>query len=133
MILSFAEVPSNDIAVMVGAIVTIVGSFLGVAKIMIGYSQKESIANREERTKFAEAVERMALGMEKVADTNRDIATATKRGADEAKERNGHLAELTIQSKNDTLKAIKHLTTQHVDNQVVNNEFVNNKRTNSKE
>ena len=130
MIFAFAEVASSDIAVMVGAIVTIVGSFLAVAKLMISQAQKEANANREERARFAVAVDKMANGMEKVAETNRDIALATKRGADEAKARNGHLAEISMQNKEQIIEAVHGLV---IDKQTVHNQFVEHEQVNNKE
>jgi len=130
MTFAFADITSSDITVMIGAIVTIVGSFLAVAKIMISQSQKESNANREERARFAQAVEKMANGMEKVADTNKDIAIATKRGADEAKARNGHLAEISMQNKDQIIDAVHGLV---IDKQTVHNQVVEHEHVNSKE
>lgn len=123
----FAEVASSDIAVMVGAIVTIVGSFLAVAKLMINQTEKESKANREERAHFAEAVEKMANGMNKVADTNKQIADATKRGADEAKARNGHLADISNQNRDVILQAVTNIKEQKVEHQTVEHEHVKDK------
>ena len=126
----FADIQSSDIAVMVGAIVTIVGSFLAVAKLMINQAEKEAKANREERARFALAVDKMANGMEKVADTNKDIAEATKRGADEAKERNGHLAEISMQNKEQIIDAVHGIV---IDKQTVHTQFVENEKVNHKE
>lgn len=126
----FADITSSDITVMIGAIVTIVGSFLAVAKIMINQAQKEATANRDERARFAVAVEKMANGMDKVAETNKEIAQATKRGADEAKARNGHLAEISMQNKDQIIEAVHGLV---IDKQTVHNQFVENEQVNHKE
>jgi len=130
MTFPFADISSSDISIMIGAIVTIVGSFLAVAKIMINQSQKESNANREERFRFSQAVEKMANGMEKVAETNKAIALATKRGADEAKERNGHLADISNQNKNQIIETIHGLV---INKQTVHNQFVENEQVNHKD
>lgn len=52
------------------------------------------------------------------------IAKETKRGADEAKHRNGHLAELIVESKKATLDAIQNVPAQHVDLQKVDKQVV---------
>lgn len=56
------------------------------------------------------------------------VANATTKSAKEAAERNGHLAELAIENKNSTLKAIRMIQSnvkeQHVDRQVVDNQEV---------
>ena len=54
----------------------------------------------------------------------KDIATETAKGAREAKQRNGHLAELTIQSKTETLSAIAFIKQQHVDHQTVDHQTI---------
>lgn len=70
--------------------------------------------------------EKMADAFEKVAETNKDIATATNRGADEAKERNGHLGEQNLQivelikdTREDLKQHIDNIQEQHVGKQVV--------------
>lgn len=65
-----------------------------------------------------------ATALVKVSKSMERVAKATTKGAEEAEKRNGHLAELTIQSKKDTIKAISemknhHITTQNVDKQTV--------------
>lgn len=62
------------------------------------------------------------------------VAKASERGADEAKERNGHLAELQLQSQeifknlaDRNYKAITNIKEQHVAKQIVDNETVNHK------
>lgn len=52
------------------------------------------------------------------------IAKETAKGNKEAKQRNGHLAELTVQSKNETLQAIAYIKKQHVDHQTVDHQTV---------
>lgn len=82
-------------AVAIGAIVTIITGFGVIAKIMLNQASKDRDADREERKELVMAIKDMAGATGRVAD-------ATKQGADEAKQRNGHLAELIIRSKKDT-------------------------------
>lgn len=49
---------------------------------------------------------KLVTSMDKVATSNDKIAKETAKGNLEAKERNGHLAELTIQSNEQMLEAI---------------------------
>lgn len=58
-----------------------------------------------------------ALG--KLVTSNDKVAKATTKGANEAKQRNGHLAELIIESKKDTLQAVQNISKQHVETQTV--------------
>lgn len=68
--------------------------------------------------------EKVAKSMDAVADSNRDIAKETRRGNQEAKDRNGHLAELVIQNAEKTITTLQKVDTQHVETQVVHNETV---------
>lgn len=56
------------------------------------------------------------------------VAKATTKAAKEAEKRNGHLAELAIENKESTLKAISminsNFATQHVDNQIVEKQSI---------
>jgi hypothetical protein len=55
-----------------------------------------------------------------------DANTASnQRIADEAKERNGHLAEITVQSRDQILDKIQNIGEQHVKKQVVDEQTVN--------
>lgn len=51
--------------------------------------------------------EKLVSSMDKVAESNDKIADATEKGNSEAEQRNGHLAELTIQSQEQMLEAIQ--------------------------
>lgn len=68
-----------------------------------------------------------AKALDDMTKSNNRIALYTKKGNDEAAQRNGHLAELTIQSKNDTIKAVNAIKTQHVSTQVVDKQTVKEK------
>jgi len=96
------------------ALVAIVTAFLAVSRLMLKQSSKDREGDRLERKSFIEAIQKMSTGMENVASTNKEIAKATQRGADEAKERNGHLGELILQNGINTMDAIKNVKTQNV-------------------
>lgn len=94
--------------------------FYSIAKVMLRSATREREADRQERLNLSKAIDRMASSSDKVA-------IATERSADEAKERNGHLAELVVQNTTDIVEAVKehhdqHVKTQTVDKQVVNKE-----------
>lgn len=119
----FASTDSSDIAIVVGAFVTVVAGFLAVAKIMLSQASKDREADRQERKKLAEAIHLMAINSNKVA-------AATDRSANEAKERNGHLAELIVQQGENTrvladkatktvIEAVQHVNQQKVEHQIV--------------
>ena len=46
---------------------------------------------------FFKLLNKLTKSIDNLVASNKEIARATKKGADEAKERNGHLAELIIQ------------------------------------
>lgn len=103
-----------------GSIITVIGGmllgFYALVKFILTNHERIQEKDRLERLALAKAVERMA--------------TATETTAREAEQRNGHLAELIIESKEGTLKAIhcikvkQNVAEQHVDNQVVDHEQV---------
>lgn len=75
--------------------------------------------------------ERLANGMEKVAKSGdkqakemAKVASATIRSADEAKERNGHLAEMQIQQADRVIDNVRNVQSQHVKKLEVENEVV---------
>lgn len=61
---------------------------------------------------------------DKQASAMREIATETKKGNREAKERNGHLAELQIQQADKVIEHIDNVKMQHVGKQVVDEQEV---------
>ena len=101
--------------------------FYALVKYLIKKSSDTSDADREERKQFMEAMTAMAEASNRVAD-------ATERSALEAKQRNGHLAEMELQSQklfkqlaDRNYKAITNIKTQKVMNQTVEHETVNHK------
>lgn len=108
---------------VIGAFVTVILAFLGIAKIMLNQATKDRDADRKERKELSLAIAQMAKNSSKVAD-------ATVRSADEAKQRNGHLAELIIQSTENTktiaesatatiVSAVQNVEIQKVEHQTV--------------
>jgi len=74
--------------------------------------------------------EKVADSMNRVAKSNDKIAEATRQGNKEAKERNGHLAELVIQqgenikavadaATDKVIDAVQHIEKQRVDHQII--------------
>lgn len=97
-----------------------------------------TLVNKQNKTheKIAKAVENLASQSGKVVTSNEEIAKATNRSADEAKERNGHIAELIVGqgemiqevAKNTTeaiIKGVSEIDEQKVHNQTVEHSTVN--------
>jgi len=109
----------------IGIFAGVVISFLGIAKVMLNQATKDREADRKERKELSLAISLMAKNSNKVAE-------ATVRSADEAKQRNGHLAELVMQSNENTRvlaeKATKDIIAavgmQHIDVQKVEHQTV---------
>lgn len=120
----FATIQDGELAQILIIIAGMLAGFFAVFKVMQSSADKDREAERIERISQNKA---FIVALKDVADSNYKIASATEQGNKEAKQRNGHLAELTIQSKEDTLKAIEHLTVQRIDKQYVAHEHVANK------
>ena len=89
-----------------------------MSAVMAGFFKLISDQNKTHAT--------LSNAMNKVASSNQEIAEATKTGSREAKERNGHLAEmalqgqnLTINSKKQIIKAVTNVKRQQVMHQTV--------------
>jgi len=72
-----------------------------------------------------------ARSMDNVAHSMKQVAVETRKAAKEAKERNGHLAELAVENNRNNLeqnkqimKSISDISSQHVDKQIVTHQEV---------
>ena len=74
--------------------------------------------------KIANGLENLTKSGDKQASAMREIATETKQGNKEAKERNGHLAELQIQQADKIIRHVDNVKNQHVTKQVVDSQEV---------
>lgn len=110
---------SGFLTILAGMLV----GFYALVKFMLKQSEELANNDREERKFLAEAVNNMAVSMEKVATSNERIA-------DESKERNGHLAEITVQSRDQVIEQIRGLT---IEQQTVHNQTVEHEKVLKKE
>lgn len=129
---------------LIGAIVAVVGSFLAY----LINRRKEDRKDRElVKTESQEIMGLLVSVIKENTEANQKVAAATERAADEAKERNGHLAEITMEARKQSeklfdrnLKSYKkcqadlmgevkkevqsvksqHVTHQEVDQQIIN-------------
>jgi hypothetical protein len=108
----------SSIVTILGILAGMLAGFFAIAKTMLNSATKERDADRQERLKLSEAINHMARNSDKVA-------AATQRSADEAKQRNGHLAELVIQNTDNIVKAVTDHYDQHIQHQVVDKQTVN--------
>lgn len=83
--------------------------------------------------KLADGMEKVAKSSDKQAKEMAKVANATIRSADEAKERNGHLADMQIQQADRVIDSVKNVQKQHVKRLEVENEIVEHQTIKSKE
>ena len=102
---------------LISIFVGMLTGFYALVKYLLKQQAETNKLDREERIALTEAFTR--------------VAEATENAAREAKERNGHLAEMELQSQqlfkelaDRNCDAITNISEQHVQRQVVENEFV---------
>lgn len=113
----FASLTLVELSPILGIFAGMLLGFYALVKFMLGQATISTTADRTERQELSKAIENMASAMRDVADSNARIA-------DESKERNGHLAEITVQSRDQVLGAITNINSQNVTHQVVEHQEV---------
>lgn len=98
----------------------ILGAF-GLVTLLVGAVVTPLFGLLKQQDKTHRALEK---AMNQMAKSNKEIANETRQGNREAKERNGHLAELVIKTSENTVDALKAVKNQHVDKQVVDKQTV---------
>lgn len=76
--------------------------------------------------KIASGMDKLAKSGEKQAKGMDKVAKATERAADEAKDRNGHLAEMQIQQADRIIDTVQNVQNQRIQTLEVENEVVEN-------
>lgn len=120
----FASLTLTELTPILTILAGMLLGFYALLKFVLGQAEKDREADRKERKEFAAA-------LKDVADANFRVAEATENAAKEAKERNGHLAELSLQSQemlknigDRNYRAITEVQEQHVQHQTVERETV---------
>jgi hypothetical protein len=114
----FASLSPTEFITMLGTVAAMLTAFYGLVNKMLKSQEKERDADRTERKEFVRTIGDMKNASIRVAE-------ATEKAAREAEQRNGHLAEISIQNKEAIIESIKQVTLtqkvkeQHVDHQVV--------------
>lgn len=108
--------------------------FTGLVSLFLKFTNDIRKSQEVRDKAFAEALNKLTRSNEKIATETSKSGKIHVKGLAEAEKRNGHLADLTIESKasNDKnslaiLKAIANLPTQNVARQTVNQETVKSK------
>lgn len=120
--MNFAAITLPELAPILTIFVGMLGGFYVLVRFILTLSEKTQEADRTERQELSKAISNMGEAMQKVAVSNERIA-------DESEKRNGHLAEISVENKDQIMKAIKGLTInkQTVKHQTVEHEQVINK------
>jgi hypothetical protein len=123
---------SQEIAITIGAISALI---IGFTTVFFKYINTITKADRSERIKATESNAKALCLLSKAlaANTasNQEIAKETKRSADEARQRNGHLADLmkkaqetAVSVADRNLKAYQDMDKQHIHIQEVDKQKV---------
>ena len=80
-----------------------------------------AVINKQNATheKLSRSIDKMSDSSKLVADTNESIAVAVTQQAKESAERNGHIVELIIESRDNIIGSVQHVDTQEVEHQLV--------------
>lgn len=98
---------------IIGSFVVMLAGFFAIAKIMLKQASDDREADRKERQELTKAIEHMAK-------SSTDVALATKKSAQEAKQRNGHLGDQNLKlaklvsSQNDDIAIMKDTATKNL-------------------
>lgn len=127
---TFASLTYAELAPIFVILAGMLVGFYKLLEFVLNKAEKTANADREERKALAEAIGLMADGMQAVAVSNTRIA-------DESEKRNGHLAEISVENKDQILTAVTGLATiienQIVEKQTVKEQTVEHEQVISKE
>ena len=119
-----AAISPAELIPIFGVLAGMLVAFYALVKFMLNQAENGRAADREERQELAKA-------FMQVAESNREIAAETRNGNQEAEKRNGHLAELSLQSQellrtigDRNYNAIIEVREQYVGHQTIANETV---------
>lgn len=71
----------------------------------------------------SKTTEKLSDSIDRMANSTADVAKYTKQGNKEAKDRNGHLAEMVADAKSSTLTALQNVNRQHVEHQHIDTQI----------
>lgn len=119
----FASLTLAELAPVLGIFAGMLVGFYALVKYIL--NSQEKINEQHAKTQELDREERKEL-----AKSFNRVAEATERQAREAEKRNGHLADISVENKNQILTAISGLT---IDRQTVHHQTVEHEKVISKE
>ena len=125
----------TELSVLLGAIFGAFGAILVGFYKYANAREKDFAESRDNQTKAFEAVidklgehlESNTQAVEGLRGETRSMRKVHEQGYKEAEQRNGHLAELTIQARDDVVKVINKIDKQQVKEQTIEHQHVKNK------
>lgn len=109
-----------DTVLVLGAFAGMLAGFFALFKFALSQAAQDRESDRGERNALIKATEDMATA-------SKLVATEMKKGNKEAERRNGHLAELVLESKQATIDSIQNIDKQHVHVQEIDKAVVKDK------
>lgn len=121
----FAQTDITELSVLLTAVFGAFGAILLGFYKYANAREKDFAKSRDNQTvAFEKTIDELSKSLNANVQAHKEVAKQTKRAADEAEKRNGHLAELTIEARTDVIKAIKSLDRQTITEQQVEHQHV---------
>lgn len=124
----FALTSLSELSVLLGAV------FAAFGTILVGFykyaqaREKDFEKSREAQTvAFTNALDNLGKKIEADSRVGQELVKETRKGNQEAEARNGHLAEITVQARDQVIDVIQTLKTQNVNEQVVEHQVIKEK------
>lgn len=117
MFTTFAALTLVELSGVLGIFAGMLVAFYALVKYLIKNATDTQKEDRKERQDI----------LKDLTNAMSRMAQASERAAQEAEQRNGHLAEISNQNRDIIIQAVTNIKEQHVDKQTVNREFVSKK------
>jgi len=132
---NFAVTSLSELSVL---LVAIFGAFAGILVGFYNYAkarENDFAKSRDNQTSaFNKTIDKLGIHLDHNTNAIKGLREETitmrkvhEQGYKEAEQRNGHLAELTIEARDSLLKRMSVVDKQNIKNQVVENQTVENK------
>lgn len=120
-----AQTELTELSVLLAAIFGAFGAILVGFYKYANAREKDFAKSRDNQVDaFNKIIDKLTKSLNANVEAHREVAKQTRRAADEAEKRNGHLADLTIEARTDIIKAIKSLDKQTIAEQQVEHQHV---------
>lgn len=121
---NFAAISPGELVPIFGVLAAMLTAFYALIRFILKQAEKDRDADRNERKALVVAISDMAESNRSIAIETKDMKEVHIQGYKEAEQRNGHLAEITIQSRDKILSAVGHINEQIAEEQTVEHQTV---------